>query len=67
MAIKTGATVRLIQPEIRGQVLDRRISKATDELELLVQWTENGQPVQRWIDEDLLEAVDAPAQPEGGK
>lgn len=59
MAIKTGATVRLIPPEIRGQVVDRRINKATDELELLVQWTENDQPVQRWFDEDVLEEVQA--------
>lgn len=59
MTIKTGAQVRLIPPEIRGQVVDRRINPATDELELLVRWDENGEPVQRWFDEDVLEEVQA--------
>ena len=49
MALKTGSTVRLIQPEIRGEVIERRISN-DDELELLVEWQEDGQPVRRWID-----------------
>lgn len=56
MAIKTGATVRLIQPEIRGQVIDRRISPA-DEIEALIEWQEDGQAVRRWIDADKLEEV----------
>lgn len=57
MAIKTGTTVRLIQPEIRGQVIERRINPSTDELELLVEWDEGGQPVRRWVDADQLEEV----------
>ncbi len=57
MPIKTGATARLIQPEIRGQVIERRVNQATDEIELLLAWEENGQPVQRWFDADLLEEV----------
>ena len=57
MALKTGASVRLIQPEIRGQIVERRINKDTDELELLVEWQEDGQPVRRWIDADLIEEV----------
>jgi len=57
MPIKTGATVRLIQPEIRGQVIDRRISPA-DEIEVLVEWQEAGNPVRRWLDADLVEAVE---------
>ena len=57
MSLKTGASVRLIQPEIRGVVKERRINPATDELEMLVEWTEAGQPVQRWIDADLIEEV----------
>ena len=56
MPIKTGATVRLIQPEIRGQVIDRRVSPA-DEIEALIEWQEDGQAVRRWIDTDKLEQV----------
>lgn len=56
MAMKTGSAVRLIQPEIRGEVIERRISK-DDELELLVEWQEDGQPVRRWIDADRVEEV----------
>ena len=58
MALKTGSTVRLIQPEIRGEVIERRISN-DDELELLVEWQEDGQPVRRWIDADKVEEVAA--------
>ncbi len=57
MPIKTGATVRLIQPEIRGHVIERRIHPETDEVECLVEWTEADQPVRRWIDADRLEEV----------
>lgn len=56
MALKTGSAVRLIQPEIRGEVIERRISN-DDELELLVEWQEDGQPVRRWVDADQLEEV----------
>lgn len=58
MALKTGSTVRLIQPEIRGEVIERRISN-DDELELLVEWQEDGQPVRRWIDAERVEEVAA--------
>lgn len=58
MTLKTGTTVRLIQPEIRGEVIERRISN-DDELELLVEWQEDGQPVRRWIDADRVEEVAA--------
>lgn len=57
MAIKTGTTVRLIQPETRGQVIERRINPSTDKLELLFEWDEGGQPVRRWVDADQLEEV----------
>ena len=55
--MKTGSTVRLIQPEIRGLVKERRINPVSDEIELLVEWSEDGQPVRRWIDADLIEEV----------
>ena len=58
MAMKTGSAVRLIQPEIRGEIVERRISN-DDELELLVEWQEGGQPVRRWIDADKVEEVAA--------
>ncbi len=55
--MKTGTTVRVIQPEIRGQVKERRINPETDELELLVEWAEDGEPVARWFDADKLQEV----------
>jgi hypothetical protein len=55
--MKTGAKVRLIQPVIEGVVKARRINESTDELELLVEWDEGGQPVQRWLDADRLEVT----------
>ena len=56
--MKQGTTVRLIQPEIKGQVQERRINPATDELELLVAWTDaEGQLVQRWFEADQLEVA----------
>jgi hypothetical protein len=57
--MKAGSTVRLIQPVIEGVVKDRRINKATDELELLVEWKEGDNAVQRWFDADQLQAVEA--------
>lgn len=59
--MKTGTTVRVIQPVIEGVVQERRINPDTDELEMLVEWPEDGQPVRRWFDADQLEAVPAPA------
>ena len=59
MALKTGAAVRLIQPELRGEIVERRINPDNDELELLVEWQEDGQPVRRWIDADRVEEVAA--------
>lgn len=56
--MKKGTTVRVVPPQpIEGTVVDRRINPETDELELLVAWTEDGQPVQRWFDADELEEV----------
>ena len=58
--MKNGTPVRLIQPEIRGVVTERRINKLTDELELKVEWfNAEGQPVARWFDNSQLEAVAA--------
>lgn len=59
MALKTGSAVRLIQPELRGEIVERRINPENDELELLVEWQEDGQPVRRWIDADRVEEVAA--------
>lgn len=56
--MKAGTLVRLIQPVIQGEVKERRINPATDELELLVEWTDaDGQAVQRWFDADQLQEV----------
>lgn len=57
MAIKTGDTVRLIQPEIRGQVIKREIGD-DDTTRLLVEWTDaSGEVTRRWFDEGNLEAA----------
>lgn len=64
MPLKSGTLVRLIQPEIRGVVKQRRVHPETEEDEVLVEWQEQGQPVQRWLDADLVEPVpDQPDQP----
>ena len=56
--MKTGTPVRLIQPVIAGVVKERRINPSTDEIELLVEWTDDaGQPQQRWFEADQLEEV----------
>lgn len=57
--MKAGTTARLIQPVIEGVVKERRINPVTDELEVLFQWAENGEPVSRWLDADQLQAVQA--------
>ena len=58
-AMKVGTLARLVQPVIEGRIVERRINPATDELELLVEWTEtdDGEPVRRWFDADVLEEV----------
>lgn len=53
--MKTGTTVRVVQPVIEGVVKERRINPQTDELEMLVEWTEGDQQAQRWFDADQLE------------
>lgn len=56
--IKRGATVRLVQPEIAGPVLDRRINPDTDEIELLVAFAgADGEHQQRWFPAGQLEIV----------
>jgi hypothetical protein len=52
--MKVGTPARLIQPEVRGEIKERRI--VNDEIELLLEWTDaDGQPVQRWFPETQLE------------
>ena len=61
--MKTGTTVRLIQPVIQGVIKDRRLNPTTDELEALVQWTDvDGQAVERWFDLGQLEPVELLAE-----
>jgi hypothetical protein len=55
LPMKTGSTVRLIQPVIEGVVKERRI--VGDEIECLVAWEEDGQTVERWFAESQLEPV----------
>lgn len=56
--MKTGTQVRLIQPEIVGEVKERHINPQSDEMEMLVEWTDAaGQTQQRWLCADQLEEV----------
>ena len=59
MAFKIGDEIRLIQPEVRGVVVDRRFLDGEDdaEYEVLFRWAEGGQPVERWIDANKVEGV----------
>lgn len=55
MPIKTGATVRLVQPEIKGRVLKRRITPE-DSTEVLVEFLDaDGVAQRRWFPEAQLE------------
>lgn len=55
--MKAGTTVRLIQPEIKGQVIERRFN-AADEVEVLVEYPgADGETVQRWFTATQLEEV----------
>jgi len=56
MSPKIGDEVRLIQPEIRGIIIDRRFD-AEDNLEVKLRWEEGGESVERWIDADRVEGV----------
>lgn len=60
--MKAGTKVRVIQPVIAGEVMERRINPKTDELEARVEWEEGGEKVSRWFDVDALEVVEAPAE-----
>lgn len=54
--MKVGSQARLIQPEVRGEVIARRIDESTDEIELLLQWTDAaGDQHQRWFTAAQLE------------
>jgi hypothetical protein len=55
--MKAGTTARLIQPEIKGQIKERRFTPS-DELEYLLEWTEaDGNTVARWFAAAQLEEV----------
>ncbi len=59
MPIKTGDTARLIQPEIKGAVLKRRISPA-DQTEVLLEYQDSdGTTQRRWFLEGELQLVEA--------
>lgn len=57
--MKAGTKVRVKQPVIAGEVMQRRINPQTDELEARVEWEEGGEKVSRWFDVDMLEALPA--------
>jgi hypothetical protein len=53
--MKTGSTARLIQPEIKGQVLKRQVNN--DEVECLLEYEQGGETHRKWVPEALLEEV----------
>jgi len=56
--MKAGTQVRLIQPVIQGEVMERRINP-DDELEVLVAYTDaEGQPAARWFRPEQLEQLE---------
>lgn len=60
MGIKKGDVARLVQPEIKGPVVDRRVNPDTDEIEMLLSYVDNdGHEQQRWLNESQLKAVPA--------
>lgn len=58
MSIKTGATVRIVQPEIRGQVVRREIAD-DDQVRALVRYVDpaDGSQHERWFAEAQIEEV----------
>lgn len=58
MAIKTGDTARLKQPEIKGKVKERFIGD-DDRIRLKLEFVDaDGTTTERWFDEDQLEAAE---------
>ena len=55
--MKAGSIVRWAPPPINGRVVERRIDPASDQLEVLVEWLEDGAMVRRWFDADQLTEV----------
>lgn len=56
--MKTGAQVRVVQPVIEGPVLARRINPTTDDIELLVAYTDAAnERHERWFAASQLEEV----------
>lgn len=58
MAISVGDTAKLIQPVVKGQVIDTRYNKDAKQLEHLLEYTgEDGDAHQRWFLDSQLEAA----------
>lgn len=57
MTLRTGDTARLIQPEIKGTVKQRKIGDDDATLVLLEFQDADGQLTQRWFEEQQLEAA----------
>lgn len=55
--MKTGNTVRVVQPVISGEIVDTQYNKSSNELEHLVSWSDDGGEHQRWFSEAQLEEV----------
>jgi len=63
MSFTKGATVRLIQPVIQGEVVGATIDETTLDRRFLVRWTNaEGDTVERYFTEAELEAVEPPAE-----
>ena len=56
--MNAGSPARLIQPEIRGVVVERRFNRY-DELEYLLEWIDaDGSTQTRWFTADQLEQLE---------
>ena len=56
--MKIGDTARLVQPEIKGEVIDTRFNKDASELEHLLSYTgQDGNTHERWFLQTDLEVA----------
>ena len=56
--MEIGNKARLIQPEIKGEIIDTAFNRNTKKLQHLITWKdETGESQYRWFDEAQLEEV----------
>lgn len=58
--MKSGSTVRLKQPEIKGKVLKQQFNN--DQAEALVEYESEGQTHRKWFPQDRLDEIQDAAE-----